>query len=269
MKFLVLMFALLLCQIVGAEDLFSNSQPRAFKLADQLEIGATVGGYPIWKGEGKWRIYNVARTDSTGGVQIPFGNVGLFQTEGKNIVSIMTISTNLAGGSTRWLGEPCKRDDMLYKANIGKSVWQDNCVTINHISNYGNDPKGRDGELYALFVEQGISPPPTVLQVTFTRNGTNGNTITTRVMINPEVLGFARESEVSWGKNPWNRVFSFNDPTKKKFIDALSVWALLFAKQMDDALDQKPQAFDSIPTWRTVLQGPSVSEIVKPKVALD
>jgi hypothetical protein len=158
---------------------------------------------------------------------------------------------------------------MLFKANIGKSVWQDNCVTINHLANYANNPGGRDAELYALMVSQGISSPPTVLEVKFTRNGTSGNTITTKIMINPEVLGFARETEVSWGKNPWNKIFSFNDPAKKQLIDALGVWALQFAKQMDEALDQKPQAFASIPSWRTVLQGQSAPELAKPKVTLD
>jgi hypothetical protein len=269
MNRLVVIFAVFLCQAASALDLFSNLQPRAFQLADSLEAGATVGGYPIWAGEGKWRIFNIARTDSTGGTTIPFGNVGLFQTEGKNVVALMTISANLSGGSARWLGEPCKREDMLYKANIGKSVWQDNCVTINHITNYGNNPTGRDGELYVLLVQQGISPPPTVLQVTFTRNGTSGNTITTRVMLNPEVLGFARESEVSWGKNPWNKLQSFNDPAKKQFIDALGAWALQFAKQMDDALEQKPEAFASIPSWRSVLQGQPAPALIKSKIILD
>lgn len=270
MNRLIVILALFFCQAASAADLFSNFQPLAFKLADPLEAGATVGGYPIWNGEGKWMIFNLARHDGTGGAtQIPFGDVGLFQTEGKNVVALMTVSANLSQGNLRWLGEPCKRDDMLYKANIGRSVWEDNCVTINHITNYGNNPTGRDGELYVLLVQQGISPPPTVLQVTFTRNGTSGNTITTRVMINPEVLGFARESEVSWGKNPWNKLQSFNDPAKKQFIDALGVWALQFAKQMDDALKQKPDAFASIPSWRSVLLGQPSSTLVKSKIPLD
>lgn len=30
-----------------AADLFDGTKPRDFKLADPLELGATIGGYPI------------------------------------------------------------------------------------------------------------------------------------------------------------------------------------------------------------------------------
>lgn len=270
MNRLIAILAVFLCQAASASDMFSNFQPRAFELADPLEAGATVGGYPIWGGEGKWRVFNVARRDSTGGsTQIPLGDVGLFQTEGKNVVALMTISANLSQGNLRWMGEPCKRDDMLYKANLGKSVWEDNCVTINHISNYASNPSGRDAELLALFIGQGISSPPTILEVKFTRNGTSGNTLTTRLIINPEVLGFARETEVNWARNPWNKLYSFNDPAKKQFIDALGIWALQFAKQMDDALKQKPDAFALIPSWRSLLPVQPATALVKSRISLD
>lgn len=254
----------------AAADLFDGTKPREFKLADPLELNATVGGYPIWNGEGKWRLYNLQRRDSTGsGPTVPIGDVGLFQTENKQLLAVMWISATLANANTRWLGEPCKRDDMLYKANIGRTIWEDNCLTINHVSAYGNDPKGKDIELYALFLEQGISPPPTILRVNFTRNGTNGNFLNIILSLNPEAMGFARETEISWGKNPWHKTMSFKDPSKKQFVDALSVWALKFAKQMDAALDKKADAFSTIPTWRSVLKELPKPEQVKSAVSLD
>jgi hypothetical protein len=64
-------------------------------------------------------------------------------------------------------------------------------------------------------------------------------------------MGFARETEASWGKNPWNKTMSFKDPAKKQFIDALGVWALQIAKQMDAGLDKKMDAFSGISSWRT------------------
>ncbi len=270
MKHFAFYLLIFLCNHLAAADLFDGTKPRDFKLADPLELNATVGGHPIWNGEGKWRLFNLVRRDSTGsGPAIPIGDVGLFQTENKKFVAVMKISATLAEGNTRWVGEPCKRDDMLYKANIGKSIWEDNCVTINHISAYANNPSGSDAELYALFVEQGVSPPPTILQITLTRNGTRGNFLKTTISVNPEVMGFARETEVSWGRNPWNKTMSFKDPEKKQFIDALGVWALQFAKRMDDALDKKTDAFVAIPTWRSVLTEMPKPETIKPTVSLD
>lgn len=270
MKKLVCALAILLSYAAIAADVFDDQKPRVFKLAEPLELDATIGGYPIWKGEGKWRLFDIIRRDSTGGsTPIPIGEVDLFQTEGKKFIAVMTVTSNLAGGSTKWLGEPCKRDDMLFKANLSKSVWQDNCVTINHIANYANNPSGGGIALYALLKEQGIEFPPTVLQVRFTRNGTSGNFLNTVISINPEVLGFARESEVNWSRNPWNKSMSFSDPAKKQLIDALGVWALQFANHMDEGLDKKLDAFSSIPSWRTVLAGVPTPEAAKPRVMLD
>lgn len=271
MKNLIIYLFILFCSHIAiAADLFDGSTPRAYKLADPLELKATVGGYPIWNSDGKWRLFNLARRDSTGSSQtVPIGDVGLFQTENKKFVAVMKVSASLADGNLRWIGEPCKREDLLYKANIGKSTWEDNCVTINHISAYGNNPGGKDAELYALFVEQGVSPPPTILQLKFTRNGTHGNFLNITLSVNPEVMGFARETEVSWGKNPWNKTISYKDPAKKQFIDALGVWALQFAKQMDDALDKKVDAFASIPSWRSVLNEMPRQELIKSAVSLD
>jgi hypothetical protein len=269
-KFAVYLLIVFCNHSAVAADLFEGTKPRDFKLADPLELNATVGGYPIWNGEGKWRLYDLKKRDSTGsGSTIPIGDAGLFQTENKKFVAVMWISATLAEGNTRWLGEPCKRDDMLYKANIGKTMWEDNCVTINHISAYGNNPTGKDGELYALFVEQEVSPPPTILQIKFTRNGTHGNFLNISLSVNPEVMGFPRETEVSWGKNPWNKTMSFKDPAKKQFIDALGVWALQFAKQMDTALDKKPDAFATIPSWRSVLNEMPKPSAIKSSVSLD
>lgn len=245
-----------LSQFAVASDVFDNDKPKPFNLADPLAANASIAGYPIWQGEGKWQLVDIVRSDSTGDsvVPVPLGRVHLFQTEHKKFVALMEVSVNLADRSgLRWLGEPCKRDDMLYKADIGKSIWQDNCVTINHITNFPGNPSGKRAELYALITAQGIEFPPTVLRIDWTRNGLDGNFYRVSLNINPELLGFKRETELNWGRNPWNKTMSFKNPEKKQFIDALGAWSLRFAQQMDAALDKQPAAFLSIPSWRSGL----------------
>ena len=252
-----------------AADLFVDAKPRQFTMADKLEVDATIGGYPIWTGEGKWRISDLIRSDSTGRADpVPLGDVRLFQTEGKSWVAAMEVKSNLRAGSGYWTGEPCKRDDMLFKLQMGAGR-EDNCLTINHITHYMSSPEGKALELYALFKEQGIDLPPTVLLMQFTRNGLSQKTLTYWIWVNPELAGFARESEPEWGRNPWNKTMSFKDPAKKHYIDALSVWATNFASHMDDALKQKSDAFAGIPSWRTITEGLPKLEAVKAKVTLD
>lgn len=247
MKIIIWAFAFLLSQATYAADLFVGKQPRAFQLADPLEADATIAGYPLWKGGVQWRIMDIVRSDSST-TRVPIGETVLFHTKDKRLVAVMTVTAAMGGVNVRWTGEPCKRDDMLYKANIGRHIWEDNCFTLNHLTNYANNPGGKSAELYAMFKEQGIETPPTVLALNFTRNGTRGNFLHIGLRINPEAFGFAREAETSWGRSPWNKTMSFKDPAKKQFIDALSAWGLTFAKQMDAALNQDGNAFDSIPS---------------------
>jgi hypothetical protein len=267
MKFLIWALAFFLSQAVFAADLFTRQQPRPFKLAEPLEADATIGGYPIWKGDGQWRIVDIVRRDSSTN-RVAIGEVTLFQIKNKKLLSVMTVSAPLGGDSVRWLGEPCKRDDMLYKADIGRSMWEDNCVTLNHLTNYANNPGGKAAELYALFKEQGIETPPTVLALTFTRNGTSGNFLNVILKVNPEAYGFEPEPEINWGRNAWNKTMSFRNPAKKQFIDALGTWGFTFAKQMDKALDQKQSAFDAIPALEATLSGLPKPPSIAPRPAV-
>jgi len=181
----------------------------------------------------------------------------------------MEIYSNLTTGEgAYWTDEPCKRNDMLFKKQFA-SGREDNCVTINHITHFMANPEGKAIELYAMFKEQGIELPPTVLQIKLTRNGTSSRKLEYAIYVNPEIVGFASETEYNWSRSPWNKTMAFNDPAKKQFIDALTAWALTFAKQMDDGLKQKQDAFANIPSWRAGVDVKVKVEEAKPAKTLD
>lgn len=271
MRRLLVIFAVFLSQAAAAADVFDGAQPRPFKLADQLELDATIGGYPIWQGEKKWRLFDIVRRSSSGGASpVPLGDVRLFQTEGKKFVAVMTVSANLATGSASdWNDEPCKRDDLLFKASLGGKFSNVNCVTLNHITNYPGNPSGAGAELFSLMKEQGVETPPTVLQFTFTRYSSNLRRLSVVLNINPELAGFARADEPQWGRSPWHRSQAFNDPKKKQLLGDLGEWAVQFAKQMDMAFEKKSDAFASVPSWRSVIAAQLQADPIKPKVVLD
>ena len=266
--FVIALSLLAASTFVNAGELFPGGGrlPRPFALADKLENDATIGGYPIWSGEGKWRLYELIRNDSSRGD--PMGTARMFQTENKKLVTGMEVYANLSGGDTYWTDEPCKRDDMLFKKQFA-SGREDNCVTINHITHFMENPGGKAIELYAMFKEQGIEVPKTVLQINLTRNGTSSKRLVYSIYVNPEVVGFASENEYNWSRNPWNKTMAFNDPAKKQFIDGLTTWALSFAKQMDEGLKKKQDAFSNIPSWRAGADVKVKSEEVKSTTTLD
>ena len=240
-----------------AIELFNGSTPKSFQMAQPLTNGSTIGGYPIWDGEGKWKIVHASAYNAAGpGNAIKIGKLGFLQTDDKTFVAYMEVSANVTAGSNNdWSNEPCKNENLLFKANLGRAFDNINCVTISHATGFYANPSGMYTKIYALMKEQGIDIPPTVIRTNFTRYASAGRWMSVSLTINPELQGFARDNE-TWGRSVWHKSQAFNDPAKKQFLDALSKWALSFAKQMDVAFDKKPGAFDAIPSWRTSLQGP-------------
>jgi hypothetical protein len=271
MKFraLIAFVAIFAAQHVGAAELFPNDSPRQFALADKLEADSTIGGYAIWSGEGKWRFSDLELTTSTGGPDpIPLGAARFFQTESKSLVAAMEVRSNLRIGNGFWTGEPCKRDDMLFKLQLA-SGREDNCLTINHIASYMSNPGGKAAETYAFLKEQGIDIPPTVIAITVTRNASSLRRLVYTLWVNPEMAGFARETEPNWGRNPWNKTMSFNDPAKKQFIDQLIVWSKKFQTSVDLALNRKQDPYQGITSWRSGVEIATKPEAAKAKVILD
>lgn len=271
MKFRVLIafVAMFATQLASAAELFPNDSPRPFALADKLEADATIGGYAVWNSEGKWRLSDLELTTSTGGTEpIPLGAARFFQTEGKNLVAVLEVRSNLRSGNGFWTGEPCKRDDMLFKLQLAGGR-EDNCLTINHIASYMSNPGGKAAETYALLKEQGIEIPPTVIAITVTRNASSLRRLIYTLWVNPEVVGFARETEPNWGRNPWNKTMSFNDPAKKQFIDQLIAWSKKFQTGVDLALNRKQDPYQGITSWRSGVEIAAKPEAAKAKVTLD
>lgn len=269
LKALIVFVAIFAAQHVAAGELFPNDLPRQFVLAEKLETEATIGGYAVWNGEGKWRFSDLELTTSTGGPEpIPLGAARFFQTEGKNLVAVMEVRSNLRSGSGFWTGEPCKRDDMLFKLQLAGGR-EDNCLTVNHIASYMSNPGGKAAETYALLKEQGIEIPPTVIAITVTRNASSLRRLVYTLWVNPEMVGFAREAEPNWGRNPWNKTMSFNDPAKKLFIDQLIAWSKKFQTSVDLALNRKQDPYQGITSWRSGIEFVPKAEAVKAKVTLD
>jgi len=269
MKRLIAFTVLSISQLAFSGEMFPDGKPLTMAIGDRIEAGSTIAGYPIWNGENKWRYMESARWDSTG-VVVGLGRVTAFQTENKQFVHVISVAGNLASATARdWTDEPCKRDDYLFKASLGGPFSNVNCVSINHLTGYPGNVTGKDAEAFAFFKGQGIDIPPTVIRVTFTRYKDNMRRYEVRLTINPEIVGFKRETETVWGQNPWHKTQAFNNPDKKKFIEELSAWSTAFAKQMDSAFDKDPNAFNSIQSWRKGIDASSKMDVSKSKVTLD
>lgn len=252
-------------------ELFTGwaNEPKNYQLAESLESDATLGGYPIWKGEGKWRVVELKKSYTTGS-STAMGELTALQTENGKFVAFLAVYANLAqSNSSDWTDEPCKRDDYLFKASLGGMFKDVNCISLNHIVRYPGNPSGKQAELFAMTKTEGIDTPPTVLRFTWTRYSSSSRRLQYTLTINPELAGFARDSEAEWGRNSWHKSQVATDPAKKKFVDDLSVWGLAFAKEMNPAFKKQSDAFNAISSWRTVYDTSAKAEVAQPKTTLD
>jgi hypothetical protein len=269
MQILKLAFVFLISFSSIAGELFPDSKGRPYTIADTVEENLTIGGYPIWPGEKKWRILQIVDESSTG-VIVPMGRAVFFQTENKKMVHAMQVNANLQQkASSDWTDEPCKREDFLFKASLGGKFSRINCVSINHIVGYPGNVSGKDAEAFAFFKAEGVDIPPTVIRVTFTRYDNNMRRYVVTLNINPEIVGFPRENEIVWGQNPWHKSQSYGNSDKKRFIDALSVWSVEFAKQMDGAFNKEKSSLAQIQSWRVAVDAGIKVINEKPKLSLD
>lgn len=245
-----------------AEELFPNNKPIPFEFGRPLAASDTIGGYPIWPADGKWRLMHLevienAVVDPLSGAKVnrfPLGRAYLFQAEQQKLVSSMEVIANLAQASTDyWNVEPCKREDFLWKKALIDHFADLNCVSLNHVTGFHSYP------LFKTYLrklwQESIDLPPTVLAITVSRYTTNGRLLIVQVIINPEPYGFQRETGQVWAASPWHKEFALKDPKKKEFVDQLAKWGEAFAVRVGGpAIRKDAQAFSGLPSYHVNLQ---------------
>ena len=105
MKF-ILCLALCIATIANAADLFENRKLRDVKPGDPVLATDTIGGYPIYQGEGKWTFEEGKTWLASGPSQLLMGSVQMKQTERSQFFSRLTINANLnqQAGWPGWSG---------------------------------------------------------------------------------------------------------------------------------------------------------------------
>lgn len=241
---------------VHAQELFPGLEPRAFEFGQPINKADTIGGYPIWQNDGKWRLFHLDLSSSTGAASgIPLGRASWIHTEEGKFVAGMEVKANLRGwNASDWTDEPCKRDDFLYKKNLKGLYTNVSCVSINHRVNFFANPTGKYQEHLVKFREHKIEFPPTVIQVTVTRYSNNGRRYVVDLAVNPELDGFERAAESLWAANPWHKNQALKDPRKKAYIESLSSWADQFGERVEAAFEKKMDAFAGMNSWRSIRQ---------------
>lgn len=230
----VLILAFALGQTIAA-DLFENGKLRQIKKDDLIVSTDTIGGYPIFQDDGRWKFVSGKESESTGRADpIKMGAVLLDYYQGTYLLARQWLNTNLgSGGGNYWTGSPCSPDHLVIR-NKGQGR-QDNCMTI--------DPK---------IVTVGTNPT-LFLTIVLTNSGSSGRYYQMWLYVNADLLGIRKT-----GLGDWTQDELKANPYKQVALDRLTKWAELLQDGSIKAFDfSKPQdVYQKVPSLMTLLPVP-------------
>ena len=221
---------------IFAADLFQDGKLRPINSGDLIVATDTIGGYPIFQDDGRWKFASGKESASTGGVSaIKMGSALLDYYQGTYLLARQSLfaSLDVGGQNNFWTGSPCSIGHLVIR-NKGQGQ-QDNCMTI--------DPK---------IVNLGAIPT-LFLTIVLTNTGSSGRYYQMSLYVNADLLGVR-----STGLGDWTKEELKAKPYKQEALSRLTAWAEPLQDASIRALDfSKPQdVYAKIPSLMTLLPVP-------------
>ncbi len=215
-------------------ELFENGTLRPITLFDPIPANDTIGGYPIFQGDGKWTFSRGKDYTSTRGTKLASIQMAQFEYGVLFATQIVEANTNTGDGAS-WNGSPCAPGHLVMK-DKGRGR-EDHCLTIDPI---------------AHTVGAGSV---TMLSLKLTNTASASRLYNITLLLNPELLGVK-----GTGVGDWTPESLKAQPYKQAFMEKLTAWAEKLLDASIKALDySKPQdVFSQIPSFRTLVPIPSV-----------
>lgn len=226
----------LMTSATWAADLFNDGKVVDFSKGQVLDATTTIGGYPIYKDDGAWRLLfvgsNMASTQGDA-ESIKFGQATMLQINPSGApVGVLTVVVNLTntGQNQYMLGEPCQGAHLV-TLKKGAGLY-DNCMTVDLES---AKQLGAAGSMFTI-------------KVTQTRSG--GRAYIMQLRLVAEDLGFPGTEVADWSEDRLR-----TDKDKAALVQRLKVWGEKLQDAAGRAVEfSKPaDAFAAVPPYRSGL----------------
>jgi hypothetical protein len=240
---LLLICSLVCLQFSGpaalAEDLFIGDVARDIKPGSELRPQDTIGGYPIFQGDSRWRLVS-ASASGPSQYGLVYGTAHVVQYERNSYLAemIVTVNLNRSAHSIYISNDPCGGEHLVKHSTVamlGGEGTRGNCMTI--------DP---------VVVTIGNKQIQTIA-IAITNTQSSSRYYRMKILLNPILLGLgSRIPEKST-----DSAFAAR-PEMKKFIDAVTAWArqLQAATERAIGFDKPADAFLDVPSWWTLHLNP-------------
>lgn len=134
-----------------------------------------------------------------------------------------------------WLGEPCKKEGTLYRADLTGSHGEDeNCLLVDHgMPNFSPRAQGIWKEAGAWLVGQEVQlPVGTMISAKVTRSQ-RSQFVAASYFFNPRMYGCRAPISRSYAESPWHKKTINEDPQRVRFVESVTAWGQVVQPHFD------------------------------------
>jgi hypothetical protein len=165
--------------------------------------------------------------------------------------AVLASAALLDGASYRftWSGQPCKKEDTLYRADLTGSHGEDeNCLLVDHaLGTFGPRSQGIWKEAANWLAEHNVQLPVPVLIVASVTRNQQWQHVAAAYAFNPRMYGCDAPRSRTWADSPWHKKAIDADPQRARFVESVTAWGKVAQRHLDDLVAGRPPATDARP----------------------
>ncbi len=246
-KFLMPILLMVACathaQNVELEDIQGQQYQKNYPIGD----GSSVT-YNIPLPEGEWVVVR-GNTYTTNNTAAKMKELFLATSDKQKLNAFMYIRAKVDGTSTRWLDEPCKGEDFLYRNDYGMKLWDQRCLTIRQSTFLQNSDNKVQQMAREFFAKQGIKYDVDAISVRFMTYTRGGKYLYVDIATFPSNYGLTAPTAASPVTSAWHRVNFGADPQKARYVKELAEWAEKYSEVIFKSFEQEKRQNVEIPAF--------------------
>ena len=160
-----------------------------------------------------------------------------------------------------WVGEPCKKQDTLYRADLTGSHGEDeNCLLVDHVMpNFGPRAQGIWKDAGAWLVSQNVQLPVGVMITANVTRQQRSQFVAAAYSFNPRMYGCNAPISRSYADSPWHKNAINADPQRVRFVESVTTWGKVVQQHFEALVAGKTSSIENAPTKLSLPVPPSAT----------
>jgi hypothetical protein len=148
-----------------------------------------------------------------------------------------------------WAGEPCKKEDTLYRADLAGSHGEDeNCLLVDHLlPNFGPRAQGIWKDAGAWLASQKVQLPVGLMITANVTRSQRSQLVAASYAFNPRMYGCNAPISRSWADSPWHKKAINEDPQRVRFVESVTGWGKAVQQHFDALIAARQAPIEKMP----------------------